>query len=80
MHLGGLGYHLFLVDAGAKISLIPASLASNIKGKINRQLSRQPVMVDLASAAKARLLVGYVLDHEIFQRNSKLCRVLRREF
>ena len=49
VQLGGLGYHPFLVDTGAEISLIPASLASNIKGKINRQLSRQPVMVDGSS-------------------------------
>ena len=49
VQLGGPGYHPFLVDTGAEISLIPASLASNIKGKINRQLSRQPVMVDGSS-------------------------------
>ena len=36
VQLGGPGYHPFLVDTGAEISLIPASLASNIKGKINR--------------------------------------------
>ena len=39
VQLGGLSYHPFLVDMGAEISLIPASLVSNIKGKINRQLS-----------------------------------------
>ena len=49
VQLGGPGYHPFLVDTGAEISLILASLASNIKGKINRQLSRQPVMVDGSS-------------------------------
>ena len=49
VQLGGSSYHPFLVDTGAEISLIPASLASNIKGKINRQLSRQPVMVDGSS-------------------------------
>ena len=46
VQLDGPGYHPFLVDTGAEISLIPASVASNIKGKINRQLSRQLVIVD----------------------------------
>ena len=49
VHLGELGYHLFLVDTGAELSLIPTSLVSNIKGKINQQLSRQPVMLDGSS-------------------------------
>ena len=39
VQLGGLNYHPFLVDTGAEIGLIPVLLASNIKGKINRQLS-----------------------------------------
>ena len=63
VQLGGPGYRTFLVDTEAEISLIPASLASNIKGKINRQLSRQPVMVDGSSIrCEGTLLVGYVLE------------------
>ena len=45
VQLGGPGYHPFLVDTGAETNLISASLTFNIKGKINRQLFRQPVMV-----------------------------------
>ncbi len=36
VHLGELGYHLFLVYTGTELSLIPASLVSNIKGKIKQ--------------------------------------------
>ena len=81
VQLGGPGYHPFLVDTGQKLVLflrrsppiLKASLTSNCPD--NRSW-----LMGLASAAKARLLVGYVLDHEIFQRTSTLCRLLRREF
>ena len=49
LQLGVSDYHTFLVDTRAEISLIPASLAFNIKSKINRQLSRQLVIVDGSS-------------------------------
>ena len=80
--LGRPGYHPFLVDKGAEISLIPASLASNIKGKINWQLFRQPVMVEGSSircdgTVTCRIRLG---PRDISAQLSTLCRVSRRAF